>query len=157
MGRTVGASGPMRFALWGGGLWLALAVGIGLYLGAARTVDDEAQRRFDGIAQGARQRLDGAVQSYGRILHNLTGLFNANAGEVSRQQFHRYVESLDVRENYPAIESINFGAHVLDAQRDAFVAAARADRSLDPRGYPGFDIQPPGRRPDYLVLTYLEP
>jgi two-component system sensor histidine kinase/response regulator len=32
-----------------------------------------------------------------------------------------------------------------------------ADRSLDPRGYPAFDIQPPGRRPSYLVLTYLEP
>jgi PAS domain S-box-containing protein len=157
MGRTVGASGPVRFALWGGGLWLSLLVGIVLYLGAARTVDDEARRRFDGIAQGARQRLDGAVQSYARVLHNLTGLFNANGGEVSRQQFHRYVASLDVHENYPAIESINFGAHVLDAQRDAFVAAVRADRSLDPRGYPDFDIRPPGRRPAYLVLTYLEP
>jgi two-component system sensor histidine kinase/response regulator len=157
MGRTVGASGPMRFALWGGGLWLALAVGIALYLGAARTVDDEAQRRFDGIAQGARQRLDGAVQSYARVLRNLTGLFNANGGEVSRLQFHRYVETLNVRETYPAIESINFGAAVQDAQRDAFVAAVRADRSLDQRGYPAFDIQPPGRRPSYLVLTYLEP
>jgi PAS domain S-box-containing protein len=147
----------MRFALWGGGLWLSLLVGFGLYFGAARAVDADAQRRFDSIAQGARQRLDGAVQSYARVLHNLTGLFNANGGEVSRQQFHRYVASLDVHDNYPAIESINFGAHVLDAQRDAFVAAVRADRSLDPRGYPGFDIQPPGRRPAYLVLTYLEP
>ncbi|MGB9109703.1 MAG: CHASE domain-containing protein, partial [Telluria sp.] len=157
MGRTVGATGPVRFALWAGGIWLALAVGIGLYLAAARTVDDEAQRRFDSIAQGARQRLDGAVHSYGRVLHNLAGLFNANAGDVSRQQFHRYVASMDVHDNYPAIESINFGAYLTDAQRDAFVAAVRNDRSLDPRGYPGFDIQPPGRRPDYLVLTYLEP
>jgi PAS domain S-box-containing protein len=157
MGRTVGASGPVRIALWFGGLCLALLVGALLYLGAERTVEDAAQRRFDGIAQGARQRLDGAVQSYARVLRNLGALFDANGGQVSRLQFHRYVASLDVRENYPAIESINYGAHVLDAQRDAFVAAVRADRSLDPQGYPAFDIQPPGRRAAYLVLTYLEP
>jgi PAS domain S-box-containing protein len=157
MGKTVGATGPMRFALWGGGLWLSLLVGAGLYLGAARTVDDDAQRRFDSIAQGARQRLDGSVQAYAQVVHNLGALFDANGGEVSRLQFHRYVASLGVREHFPAIESLNYGAHVVDAQRDAFVAAVRADRSLNPRGYPAFDIQPPGRRPDYLVLTYLEP
>jgi PAS domain S-box-containing protein len=157
MGKTVGASGPMRFALWIGGLWLALLVGAGLHLGASNTVEDDAQRRFDGIAQGARQRVDGAVQAYAQVLRNLGALYNANGGEVSRLQFHRYVESLGVREHYPAIESLNYGAHVLDAQRDAFVAAVRADRSLDPRGYPAFDIYPPGRRPSYEVLTYLEP
>ena len=157
MGKTFGASGPMRMALWIGGLWLALLVGAALHLGAKRTVDDEARRRFDSIAQGARQRLDGAVQSYAQVVRNMAGLFNANGGEVSRLQFHRYVASLGVADNFPAIESLNYGVHVLDARRDAFVAAVRADRSLDPRGYPGFDIQPPGRRPSYLVLSYLEP
>jgi PAS domain S-box-containing protein len=157
MGKTVGASGPVRIALWGGGLWLALMVGAALHLGATRTVDDDARRRFDSIAQGARQRLDGAVQSYAQVLRNLGALFDANGGEVSRLQFHRYVASLNVREHFPAIESVNYGAHVPDAQREAFVAAVRVDRSLDPLGYPGFDIRPPGRRPDYLVLTYLEP
>jgi PAS domain S-box-containing protein len=157
MGRTVGASGPVRIALWGGGLWLALLVGAALHMGAARTVDDDARARFDGIAQGARQRLDGAVQSYTGVVRNVAGLFNANGGEVSRLQFHRYVASLGVRENYPALASVNFGAHVTDAQRDAFVAAVRADRSLDPRGYPDFDISPPGRRSHYLVLNYMEP
>jgi PAS domain S-box-containing protein len=157
MGKTVGASGPVRIALWGGGLWLALLVGAVLYLGAERTVDDDARARFETITQGARQRLDGAVQSYAGVVRNLAGLFNANGGDVSRLQFHRYVESLGMRENYPALVSVNFGAHVPDAQRDAFVAAVRADRSLDPRGYPDFDIKPPGRRPRYLVLNYLEP
>jgi two-component system sensor histidine kinase/response regulator len=157
MGKTVGASGPMRIALWGGGLWLALMVGAALHLGAARTVDDDAQRRFDSIAQGARQRLDGAVQSYAQVVRNLAGLFNANGGQVSRLQFHRYVASLDVRRNYPAIRSVNYGVHVTDAQREAFVAAVRGDRSMDPRGYPAFDIKPPGRRPSYLVLDYMEP
>jgi PAS domain S-box-containing protein len=157
MGKTVGASGPMRIALWSGGLLLSLLVGAALHMGAARTVDDDAQRRFDSTVRGAQQRLDGAVQSYAQMVRSLAGLFNADGGQVSRLQFHRYVESIGVRQNYPAIESVNFGAYVTDAGRDAFVAAVRADRSLDPRGYPGFDIKPPGRRPQYFVLTYLEP
>jgi two-component system sensor histidine kinase/response regulator len=157
MGRTVGASGPMRIALWGGGLWLSLMVGAALHMGAWRTVDDDAQRRFESIAQGARQRLDSAVQSYAQVARSVAGLFNANGGQVSRLQFHRYVESLAMRRHYPALESVNYAVQVDDAGRDAFVAEVRADRSLDPRGYPGFDIKPPGRRPVYQVLTYLEP
>jgi PAS domain S-box-containing protein len=157
MGRTLGASGPVRIAMWAAGLALALLVGAGLYMGAARTVEDAAQRRFDSIAQGARQRLEGSVQVYAQVVRNLGALFDANGGAVSRLQFHRYVESLGLHEHFPAIESLNYGAHVLDAQREAFVAAVRADRSLDPRGYPAFDIRPPGHRPSYLVLTYMEP
>jgi PAS domain S-box-containing protein len=157
MGKTVGASGPVRIALWGGGLWLSLMVGAALHLGAVRTVDEDARRRFDSIARGAQQRLDGALQSYGQVVRGLAALFNANGGQVSRPQFHRYVESLHLRQHYPAIVSVNYAAHVEDAGRDAFVAAVRADRSLDPRGYPTFDIKPAGRRPDYEVLTYMEP
>jgi PAS domain S-box-containing protein len=157
MGKTVGASGPVRIALWFGGLCLALLVGALLHLGAERTVEDAAQRRFDGIAQSARQRLDGVVHSYAQVVRNLAALFDANGGQVSRLQFHRYVQSLGVRENYAAIESVNYAAWVPDADRDAFVAAVRADRSMDPGGYSAFDIKPPGHRPAYMVLTYLEP
>ena len=33
----------------------------------------------------------------------------------------------------------------------------RRDTSLDPRGYPQFVIKPPGERPEYFVIVYLEP
>ena len=33
----------------------------------------------------------------------------------------------------------------------------RADRSLDPRGYPEFAIRPPGKRDEYFVADYLWP
>jgi len=28
---------------------------------------------------------------------------------------------------------------------------------MDPKGYPGFDIRPPGRRDEYWVVEYIEP
>ena len=66
---------------------------------------------------------------------------------MTRLQFHRYVALLDLRANYPAIDAVSYSQEVSDARREEFVAAVRADRSLNPLGYPGFEISPPGRRP----------
>jgi PAS domain S-box-containing protein len=144
-------------ALWAGGCALALAVGAGLYLGAAHTVAVDAQARFDHLARSGRQQINGAVHSYADVVRGLAALFQANGGSASRLQFHRYVETLAVAEHYPALESINYAQFVEDGARDAFVASVRADRGVAPDGYPDFAIRPAGRRPSYTVLTYLEP
>jgi len=143
-------------APWAGGVALALLAGAGLYLGAAHTVDVEAQARFDHLARTGRQQLAGAVHSYADVVRGLAGLFQAS-GAVTRLEFHRYVETLGVAEHYPALESVNFAAYVEDSARAAFVAGVRADRSVDPAGYPDFAIRPGVHRPSYTVLTYLEP
>src|SRR6185437_8069773 len=93
--------------LWAGGFALALAVGAGLYLGAAHTVAVDAQARFDHLAGSGRQQINGAVHSYADVVRGLAALFQANGGSASRLQFHRYVETLGVAEHYPALESIN--------------------------------------------------
>jgi CheY-like chemotaxis protein len=142
---------------WAGGCVLALAVGAGVYLGTAHAVDVAARARFDHLARSGKLQLDGAVRAYADVVRGLAGLFEANGGTATRLQFHRYVEALGVAEHYPALESVNFAAYVEDGARDAFVASVRADRSLDPDGYPGFAIRPAGNRPSHTVLTYLEP
>ncbi|MCS0580583.1 CHASE domain-containing protein [Massilia pinisoli] len=144
-------------AFWAGGCVLAVAVGTGVYLGAAHAVDLAARARFDHLARTGTLQLDGAVRAYADVVRGLAGLFEANGGTATRLQFHRYVEALGVAEHYPALESVNFAAYVEDGARDAFVAAVRADRSLDPAGYPDFAIRPAGHRPSHTVLTYLEP
>jgi PAS domain S-box-containing protein len=142
---------------WAGSGVLALAVGAGVYLGTAHAVDAAARARFDHLARSGKLQLDGAVRAYADVVRGLAGLFEANGGTATRLQFHRYVEALGVAEHYPALESVNFAAYVEDGARDAFVAAVRADRSLDAAGYPDFAIRPAGHRPSHTVLTYLEP
>ncbi|NIA55221.1 PAS domain-containing protein [Massilia sp. TW-1] len=144
-------------ACWAGASVLALAVGTGVYLGTAHAVDVAARARFDHLARSGKLQLDGAVRAYADVVRGLAGMFEANGGTATRLQFHRYVEALGVAEHYPALESVNFAAYVEDGARDAFVAAVRADRSLDPAGYPDFAIRPAGHRPSHTVLTYLEP
>jgi two-component system, sensor histidine kinase and response regulator len=156
MGSGIGASVPKRAVLWLAGVALASLVGGLLFAGAARTVDDDARRRFDNSARDTQERLGTAIKLYTGVLRGLAGLFEANE-QVSRLQFHRFVQTLDVPHEFPAIEAVSWAPEVADAGRDAFIAAVRADRSLDPAGYPEFTIKPPGRRASYTVLTYLEP
>ncbi|MDO8070688.1 CHASE domain-containing protein [Janthinobacterium sp. SUN176] len=149
-----GAGSGIR--IWAGGLLLALAVGGALYAGAARTVDDDAEQRFDNLTHGAQHSLITRVKSYSDLLRGLEALFRTSE-QLTRRQFHDYVAGLDIARQFPAIESVNYAVAVPSAQRAAFIEAVRRDTSLAPRGYPAFTIRPAGERPEYAVLTYLEP
>jgi len=157
IGAAPGARGANRVVLWGAGLWLALLVGAMLHMAAARAVEEEALRRFENRARATQERLAGAIKSYTDATRALVSLFASSDSPVTRLQFHRYVDRLDLRTNYPAIDAVTYAQVVGAAGREAFEAQVRADRSLDPKGYPGFTIFPGGQRPVYTVLTYIEP
>ncbi|KQQ97007.1 CHASE domain-containing protein [Massilia sp. Leaf139] len=160
IGAAAGARGTTRVVLWGAGLWLALLVGAMLHMAASRAVEEEARRRFEDQARATQERLAGAIKSYTDLTRALVSLFAANGdadSPVTRLQFHRYVAALDLARHYPAVDAVTYARIVSDAERDAFERAVRADRSLDPRGYPEFAIKPAARRPGYTVLTYIEP
>jgi len=145
--------------LWALGIVMALAVGLALHAIATAAVEDDAQRRFDNMARGARDRLEAAIDSYERAVRGLAALHAAGGGQAApdRASFHRYVAALELAHEFPAIEGVTWAAHVPDGQRTAFLATLRADRSVDARGYPDADIVPPGRRPSYEVVTYQVP
>ena len=149
-----GAGSGIR--IWAGGLLLALAVGGALYAGAARTVNDDAEQRFDNLTYGAQHSLATRVKSYSDLLRGLEALFRTSE-HLTRRQFHDYVAGLDIARQFPAIESVNYAVAVSPAQRAAYIDGVRLDTSLSPRGYPDFTIRPSGERPEYTVLTYLEP
>jgi two-component system sensor histidine kinase/response regulator len=161
IGAAAGARGTTRIVLWGAGLWLSLLVGAMLHMAATRTVEEEARRRFEDRARATQERLAGAIKSYIDVMRALVSLFAAaganDKAAVTRLQFHRYVSALDLKANYPAIDAVSWTAYVRDAERAAFEAQVRADRSLAPGGYPDFTIRPAGQRPGYTVLTYIEP
>ncbi|MFN3792287.1 CHASE domain-containing protein, partial [Massilia sp.] len=144
-------------APWVAGLALSLAVGALCYRVAAGAVEDDARRRFEMAAGLAQERISSAIVSYSRVVRSLAALHAAGDEPLSRLRFHRYVQALDLPAQFPAIEALNFIAHVPDERREAFVAGVRADRSVNPAGYPRFDIRPGGRRPYYEVVTWIEP
>jgi CHASE1-domain containing sensor protein len=146
-----------RVLLWGVGLALSCLVGMSVYVAAAKTVEDDARQRFQNVTLAAQYSLSSRVKSYTDVVRGVIALFQTSDKPPTRLQFHRYVEGLDIPRHFPAIESINYAVQVKDSEREAFIESVRADRSVNPNGYPDFTIKPAGRRPTYSVLTYLEP
>ena len=93
------------------------------------------------------------VDQYADALYGLRGLFAVN-GDISRAQFKQYVDATVATNRLRGAQVIQFVRHVPGAERDAYEARVRGE--ANPAGA-GFAIRPPGQRPDYYVIEYLEP
>jgi signal transduction histidine kinase/CHASE1-domain containing sensor protein len=146
---------PWLPAYWSG-VVLSCSVG-GLFFAATEnTIEADASERFRNMALTAQSAITGRIKTYTDVLRGSASLFQTQ-NELTREQFHNYVDGLNLEQEFPGIETINFARHVLDADRAAFEDVQRRDLAKVAAGYPPFSIKPAGRRPQYTVLTYIEP
>jgi diguanylate cyclase (GGDEF)-like protein/PAS domain S-box-containing protein len=140
--------------------WLVLAAGLLLSAAAAyqvkRQVERENRLQFNGTVSDANAAIGARINDYADVLRGVRALFIAADG-IDRRAFKRYVDSLQLDQRYPGIQVLHFSRRISHAERPAFEALVRADRSVDPRGYPKFAIRPSGERPEYVVAQYVEP
>ncbi len=140
--------------------WLVLALGIPasffLFKFLQDSVENVARLRFEREAKDANSIIEGRLRAYGDVLYALRALF-ASEDPVDRLRFHRFIESLDVKHRYPGFISLNYAAYFPARDKKRLEEAVRRDTSLDPQGYPKFAIKPPGERPEYYAIVYLEP
>src|SRR6266480_3354794 len=140
--------------------WAVLAIGVLIsflmFAVIHDVVEKSARLRFERQAGDAMGAIGERVQFYADILYGLKALFGAQ-NPVSRLQFHRFVESLDLKNRYPGFDVVNYAIYVPAKDKRRFEQAVRHDTSIDPRGYPGFAIKPPGDRDEYYVIVYVEP
>ena len=137
---------------WLGAL-LSLGVGAGLHISTSRAIEHDSHERFLHMARTVQSILDGRIKTYADLLRGASALFLTDEN-LSRQQFQQYVVGLDLSNHFPGVETINFARHVMDAERASFEQQVR--RELDGRQH-AFRIWPEGRRPEYTVLTFVEP
>lgn len=152
---TIKTFSTARPALWVG-LPFSLAVGMALYLATANSIEADSRARFTGLAQNARNTINTRIKSYTDVLRGTVSLFQISE-PLTRRQFHGYVNGLGLARNFPAIENINFAQMLDDADRDAFLQRVRKERAADGAETEDFTIKPPGRRPSYTVVTFVEP
>ena len=134
------------------GLVLSVA---GAFL-AAKQVEHEARLKFEGAVSDSPDAIEARIRAYSDILRGIRGMYIA-ADSVSRSEFRSYIKSLDLNQRYPGLQVIHYGKRIAAAQKREFEEAVRNDTSVDPRGYPGFAIKPPGERLEYVVVQYVEP
>lgn len=136
------------------GILLSLTVGMLCYYLTLRTIDTENEERFRNMARTAQYTINARISSYTNVLRAAASLFRADP-DITEEKFHRFYVALNLPENYPAIESLNFLTALTDKNRDAFEARMRSEQLND--GEPPFQIRPAGRRPTYSVITFVEP
>jgi diguanylate cyclase (GGDEF)-like protein len=143
--------------------WLRWAVlAASLAFSAASTyyfrsqVRQEAHSRFETVAIGVANDVQSRIRAYGDVLFALRGLFDSSA-KVTRDEFHQFAQALSLGERYPGVTNISFASRVPHARKLEFERTVRAEKSLLLKGLPEFAIKPPGERPEYAVLTYIEP
>jgi two-component system, sensor histidine kinase and response regulator len=140
--------------------WIVLGVGMLasylLFSTVKDNIESSALERFDHQTIEAKRVIETRIQSYADVLYSVRALFDTDAS-VSRAEFHRFVESLNLKNRFPGIEVVNYAIHVPAEDKRRFEEGVRRDTSLEAGGYPRFAIKPPGERPEYHVLVYLEP
>ena len=140
--------------------FVVLAIGIVLSAGAVyfmlKQMERDARQKFARVVVEAEDAIATRIRAYSDLLIGVRALFIAS-DFVTRDEFRSYVESLDLNRRYPGIQVIHYAQRVSAAQRPAFEALVRNDRSVDPRGYPDFSVKPPGNRPEYFIVQYVEP
>lgn len=144
-----------KSAFWIGAL-LSSTVGLLFYVTTASTIERDAQQRFNNMSRSVLVTINGRIKSYTDVLRGSASLFQTST-DLTREQFHRYVEGLSLEKEFPGIETINFARYVTEAERPAFEEGMRKEIAKMANGYPPFRITPPGRRDSYTVLTYIEP
>lgn len=140
--------------------YLAFVVGICLTVWSCNQVLDAQQARvqsnfqrdIDKVASDTNVRL----QIYFDMLLSIKGAFAIN-DTVDRDEFARYVRELNLTGRYPGFQAIQFVRHVRPAELERFTAAVKADTSLDPKGYPDFNVHPKIARGDHYIIEYTEP
>lgn len=107
----------------------------------------QQRARFEGEAQQVSSRIENTLSGYLDVMITARALLQR--GDVSREAFAEYVSALQVTQLYRTVQGLGFAQAVTPDTLAAYIAA-NADAE-------GFAFRPPGRRPLYLPVTYLEP
>jgi signal transduction histidine kinase len=106
--------------------------------------------RFDRDALAARQRVASRLDVYIALLRGAAGML-AMDPNLTRDQFARFVGRLDLQQRYPGIQGIGLSLRVSPHEVPALEARLRAE------GATNFTVHPDTARPEFHVITYLEP
>lgn len=137
------------------GLLVSTGVGVFFYAATGNVIDRDARLRFENHARSAQNTISARIKSYTDALRGTASLFQST-DRVTREQFHAYVAGLSLQRHFPALQAINYAEYVTGAEVEEFERRVRAEQAAHPFGDRVFSVTPPGKRAEYVVLTFIE-
>lgn len=135
------------------GAVLSSAVGYLLFWLTASWIDADNRERFDHLSRNAQYMIKTRLKSYIDVLRGSASLIRTT-GNPSREQFHRYVDGLELPHHFPGIVAVNYARRVPAHELPAFLAEMHALPADGPDGYPAFPKTnySDGAEPEMIVL-----
>ncbi|SOE17128.1 PAS domain S-box-containing protein [Hoeflea halophila] len=111
---------------------------------------DNGEILFESLALESKKALLSRISSYENAL--LGGVAYVQGSElVSRDEWRRYVDMLDIQKNFPGINGLGWIIPLVPSGIDRFLAATRAD------GAPNFEIHPKDVEDGHYIINFIEP
>lgn len=117
---------------------------------ALRSTQSRDLSRFQNAVENSWGAIETRLEIYTNMLRAGSGLFAADK-DVTPEEFHAYVERLDLQRRYPGIQGIGFSAHVPRSQIGPLIEQMHA------RGVEDFRLWPESEEPFVDAILYLEP
>ncbi|MBI3187359.1 MAG: CHASE domain-containing protein [Gammaproteobacteria bacterium] len=145
---------PMLFQRRNLPAWLVLVACLALLVMVQNTwrkqMTNQATQAFNEHSQNITDAIVSRLNQHEQILLGGAGLFNASQS-VDRNEWHAYIERLQLAKNYPGILGVGYSQVVKPSELAAHIASMRAE------GFPEFSVRPTGERPPYTPIIFLEP
>jgi PAS domain S-box-containing protein len=109
-----------------------------------------ASQRFESEVRAVQVDLADRLRTYEQVLRGGVSLFHSWP-TVTRDNWRRYVEHLQLAANYPGIQGVGFARVFSPADRQSHELEVRAE------GFRDYRIWPEGEREVYTSIIYLEP
>ncbi|ANG62434.1 hypothetical protein A8C75_07990 [Marinobacterium aestuarii] len=138
-------------------LLLSLASVVLLFVWVSKWEAQRTELEFRKASSEAAESLRASVASYLDSVASIERFF-VSSSRVMRPEFRAFVENMLLKK--PGIQGLGWNPRITETQRAGFEELVQAE------GFPGFAITErdatgalvrAGRRPDYVVATYLEP
>lgn len=131
---------------------LVIGASLSLYLAALvqRDVEQDAAANFNNASDLITSQLGERLQTLSLALRAGAGVFSASI-DVERNEWRAYVNQLAPQLTLPGVQGMGFSLLLQPEQVEQHVASVRS------QGFPDYTLNPPGNRPVYTSIIYLEP
>ncbi len=129
---------------------ICFAATIYSWIGFSRNIDEKIRAEVLSEADEVSGKIVDCLNDHEQILRSGVGMFNAT-GTVTRNEWRIYVASLQLEQHHPGILGVGYSTWLRPDEVSANIKKIRDE------GFPEYIIRPPGARPVYTSIIYLEP
>jgi PAS domain S-box-containing protein len=120
------------------------------YVQVKEKTNQQKSEYFETRSYLVKTAINNRIQDYIQILKGGKA-FIESSDTITRNEWKRYISSLDVDENYPGIQGIGYTVFIKPDELQKHINETRAS------GFPSYTINPSGKREVYTAIIYLEP